>query len=581
MNASLDTSSPPFDFQTCHAKLLSVMNGTLAVGGVSNETLAQSGWIYDGPIGLLKDGLRGTITAITYKGCIELCGNATQLNSPTTALQLVTAWIFPLAILFNLPYDSLHIRKRRGTFAAVLHWLGSPQTAMTATIFNFDQIRKCHAEAVGGRENTYYVLSCFNQFQLPKEPDGSGRLSAEFMSALVYGLFRPLSDGAKDGDAENHDIEYTKQLLAVLAKQLRLLRRRGVIPTMLSLGSYLIAFILAIYLAFGEVGDGVDVTSLILGLLFSWLPMLLICTVIDRNPISSDRTAALMSRWLYNVNAVLDWKLRRGRDRTRQEPDWWQDEIPAHFEIGDFIGQGRRLEYAGLVEAVLSTMEKECRHKPHALPVGDSGDRAVDFKAYEDLATAVRARHARRRPGLWFWSAIRALFLVWFPVLMAFVVAYTSPTVGMGCWSGPLLMWGALSSFSWFVSLFKRSSGLWLTRVCHFANGAALLFLVFFTCLTLSGAMSNCYCTTSSMSSALPYPGGYMTFESYEFVRDRYDVTVPWAMAASLGFALTLAVFFVEIICWVKCQHLWKLKSERDRVIRRDAKPRANLDWLE
>ena len=44
------------------------MNGTLTVKGVSNATLAASGWIWDGPIGGLKKSFpRHLITAITYK----------------------------------------------------------------------------------------------------------------------------------------------------------------------------------------------------------------------------------------------------------------------------------------------------------------------------------------------------------------------------------------------------------------------------------------------------------------------------------------------------------------------------------
>jgi hypothetical protein len=221
---------------------------------------------------------------------MELCGNNTEMNTPETALGIIATWIFPLAILFSLPYDSLHLKKLPGTVAAVSNWLGSPQTAMTATIFNFDQIRKCHRQAGRAGEDTYYVLSCFNQFELPLRADDSVP-NDQLITTLIYGLFRPLRDGPMNTDPENTDIEYTKQLLAALAAQLRLLRRRGVIPTMLSLLTFLVAFVISVVLAFGEIGEGIDVTSLTLGLLYSWLPMLVICTIIDRNPVSSERTA--------------------------------------------------------------------------------------------------------------------------------------------------------------------------------------------------------------------------------------------------------------------------------------------------
>jgi hypothetical protein len=227
-------------------------------------------------------------------GCVELCGDKTQMNTPESALNMAATWIFPLSILFCLPYESLHTKKWRETMSAVSSWLGSPQTALAATIFNFDQIRICHRQAKrlrrNGADDAYYVLSCFNQFQLPKT-DGGTQGEDPFLETLVYGLFRPLRVGDEIDLPINRDIEYTRQLLAALALQLRMLRRRGVIPTLLSLGSFLLAFIFSIVLAFAEVGKAVNVTPLTLGLLYTWLPLLVICSIIDRNPVSSERTA--------------------------------------------------------------------------------------------------------------------------------------------------------------------------------------------------------------------------------------------------------------------------------------------------
>ncbi|KAK0621830.1 hypothetical protein B0T17DRAFT_600607 [Bombardia bombarda] len=560
-------SSPAYEFSSCQATLGGIQNGTLTVLGINSTNLATSGWIWDGPIALLnKNFPREDITAITYKGCVELCGDYTELNTPKTALGIITTWIFPLAILFSLPFESLHLRKLHGTLAAVSNWLGSPQTAMTATIFNFDQIRKCHRRAERGvREDTYYVLSCFNQFELPMR---GGSLDDEFAATLVYGLFRPLRDGAANRRPGNADIEYTRQLLAALAAQLRLLRRRGVVPTMLSLGTFLVASVISIVLAYGEIVEGIDVTSMVLGLLYSWLPMLVICTIIDRNPVSSERTAELMSRWLYNVNVVRTWRTKGVANMPAPGPDgWWDNEVPPHFRIEGFIGQGRRMQYCGLVHAMLS-----CVKEPHRI------DDAAGLRRYDELARDVVTRLDGRRPGLWYSSALRAMFLVWVPILMAFVVAFTSPTVGLGCWSGSFLVFGGLGSFSWVVSVCKKDCGPKLRGLCHAVNMLSVVFVVFITGLVLTGGMSNCYCSTTWF--AYPLSGGYMTFESFEAVRAHYDVTVPWALAASVGFGLALVVFLVEIFWWVKCKHLWKTQ-ERERPIPLDTPVRANMDWLQ
>jgi hypothetical protein len=131
---------------------------------------------------------------------------------------MAATWIFPLAILLSLPYDSLYRNRISNTLAALSNWLGSPQTALTTTIFNFRQMRDCHQEVQGlGTDSedshylyaAYYVLSCFNQF------DGL-QLTAnhnERLRVLVYGLFLPFSIQRNQQGIVPQDIELTRQLL--------------------------------------------------------------------------------------------------------------------------------------------------------------------------------------------------------------------------------------------------------------------------------------------------------------------------------------------------------------------------------
>ncbi len=186
----------------------------------------------------------------------------------------------------------------------MLNWLGSPQTALTATIFNFRQIRDSHRRAQR-RANTlkatqynaaYFVLSCINQFDGLKLgfQDDAHTIPDWMLSLLVYGLFRPVSrDKAPNGQDKAQDIEATEKLLAMLAFQLRMLRRRGVIPMLASLGVFLIAFIFSVILTFAELGSGSNSFSfsLAFGLLMTWLPLLVVFSIVDRNPVSSERSA--------------------------------------------------------------------------------------------------------------------------------------------------------------------------------------------------------------------------------------------------------------------------------------------------
>ncbi len=297
-----------YNWSDCEIAVQRIIDGKDTVNGVDNSTIND--YLYSGPVrGLNPNFPRQDYLAVTYEGCQKICGNPIALNDPPTALALVASWVFPLAILLGLPYESLHQGKFHRTLIAVLNWLGSPQTSLTATIFNFRQLRQSHRRVLQDVANrrryvpscaAYFVLCSLNQFHLDESDllgnsgsgngnrnggDGHGRNAPRLLDVLMYGVFRPLSR------QETLDVQLTNQLLMQLAFQLRMLRRRGVIPMLANLATFLVAFIFSVVLAFAELGDETTPFSLAFGLLMTWLPLLVVFTIVDRNPVSSERTA--------------------------------------------------------------------------------------------------------------------------------------------------------------------------------------------------------------------------------------------------------------------------------------------------
>jgi hypothetical protein len=213
-------------------------------------------------------------------------------------MTIAATWIFPLALLLSLPFESGIL----ATLAAISNWLGSPQTSLTATLWNVVQINRCHN--VGRSRNAvddvqiwtdmHYVLSCFNQYSLPTRP--SGDFDPDFLRALVYGLLRPVSKVTDANEQrEVKEVALTKELLSELAFQLRLQRRRGVLPNFMSLAVFIASFAFSVAQAFTDAGSNYPVLTLTSALLYSWLPMLVIFIIVDRNPNSCERSA-----WVYS-----------------------------------------------------------------------------------------------------------------------------------------------------------------------------------------------------------------------------------------------------------------------------------------
>jgi len=309
--AAFASATEPYD--QCRILVEGIIAGTATYNNLTNETFWDSPFWYSGPvpglnpeyprwqfITLTKAGksiwcthsaLALLLTKRRQKGCDELCQPVVQYNEASTGLALTATWVFPLTILLALPYDSLHKRKFSDTMVTALNWLGSPQTALTATIFNFRNIRDCHRHCRADKNldptwnDIFYVLSVFNQFDIPVHDKNA----KEFITMLMYGLFRPVSKNTP-GFAGRDDRRMTAELLNELAMALRMLRRRGVIPTLSSLGTFLVAFVISVVLSFADV-RGSTVNFLVLGLMFGWLPILVVFTIVDRNPVSSGRSA--------------------------------------------------------------------------------------------------------------------------------------------------------------------------------------------------------------------------------------------------------------------------------------------------
>ncbi|KAK0701906.1 hypothetical protein B0T26DRAFT_757879 [Lasiosphaeria miniovina] len=290
------------------------------VSGVDNTTLPN--YLYSGPVDRLWD--RSVVPnnfsqgdpyfVVTQEGCERICKGGAQLNPPQTAISIV----FPLTVLLSLPFESSHgghfWRAVHNTLASTSVWLGSPPTALASALFELHQVGQCSARTRRPRNagvsaqlqrDAYFVLMCANQFHIP--PARADVL----LRALFYGLARALSarpDVTGPGaEREQKEMALAARLLGEMAAQLRALQAGNVKRTLVSLGTFVAAFVFASVLAFGDFGESTTIFILSLGLLFCWLPMLVALTCVIPNRVSPERQRELLSRWLYNNAAIEAW----------------------------------------------------------------------------------------------------------------------------------------------------------------------------------------------------------------------------------------------------------------------------------
>jgi hypothetical protein len=437
---------------------------------------------------------------LTCTGCRVLCNDPVDWywdSDKTLTLGIISNWVLPIiALVAALPYDSLHATSARTswfdnrfwkTLGVLSNWLGSPQTALTATLFNIHQIRKCFQETLPSsrrasendhlKKDAYYVLCCLGQFKiLERDP--------RLLETLVLGLFKPVyrvDDGADvPKPIEEMQKRWTGELLTALAFQLRMLRRRGVYPTFLSIFLFFIAYAVSLASAFGYLGERTTAHSLAFGILISWFPLLVLFAIIDRNPISADRSRIVIARWLWNVEAVREWANSVTDPSSEVRPSWWspeeeeasKGEDSAHkgrFDdyIGQFVGQGRETGYNGLAYAVLQSICDEPTN-PHMTKL-------------DEITERIEERLAGPRPPAWWMLAVASLALVWLEIGMALLISVNIPTVGLGCRATSYLIYAGFSSLAWLIHLlpgFARP-GTRRKALLHVISGLSMLVLFF------------------------------------------------------------------------------------------------------
>lgn len=179
-------------------------------------------------------------------------------------------------------------------------------------------------------------------------------------------------------------------------------------------------------------------------------------------PEGADYNSELISRWLYNVEAVKTWTSQAGNDPNTI--GWWQDntKIPQALKIDVFIGQGRKIQFCGL---------------PHALLEASA---TVDFHTETNLSRCAKKAANRLKgwkPKAWYVVAVLSFLLVWCAIMSAFAIHFTAPTIGLGCRSLTYLLFGAFSSVSWVIQFSKRPPQ-WALWVSYVSNTLAILTLL-------------------------------------------------------------------------------------------------------
>ncbi|OCK77644.1 hypothetical protein K432DRAFT_407131 [Lepidopterella palustris CBS 459.81] len=430
------------------------MRTNLTQCGIHYMANPELSWIY-GYNGTTK-GIRPNFASqVTFKGCETLCGAGIDWYQWTTASATITTWILPVVgMMLQAPFESNAFKR---TLLATIRWVGSPMASLAYILWNIKVSGKCalmvdmavrYEDQIPGEKSdfasirdSFYILMTMNQYtmnaraSMRKESEGLLRIVLFSKDLRLLGTDSPLNATREK-----------------LAQELRKGRKRGVVPVFISTMWFLFALAISIQSAFGYLGENTTAHDLALGFLLSWLPVLILGSIVDRNPVAADD----MRR---KLNELVDLVRRSLQDDTiRQEfinsfknqpeaermKEWVENVhrrcgFMTNFFVG-FAGQGRIPWHYGAAHPILSDIE--------GCYIARRGRNWLDNE--EEARTNLVMGPVDEGGLLWFdlrelWQILSSVLIVTFTIAGAFILSFFTPTVGLGCRSGGYLIFTCLT----------------------------------------------------------------------------------------------------------------------------------------
>ncbi|KAF2095623.1 hypothetical protein NA57DRAFT_26158, partial [Rhizodiscina lignyota] len=494
---------------------------------------------YSGPVRLVPPNAS---SQITYSGCVALCGTGNNWYDWSISSSFITTWILPiLGTLLQAPFESNAFWR---TIQAICRWVGSPMSSLAYVLWNIKVSGKCAMfvdmsapydgplpdmeSDFASMRDSFYLLMNINQYKMKplismtKEAEGLLRIALFSKNLQLIGSRKTLN-----------------QMRQKLARELRSNRRRGVVPVFISTLWFLFSLGISIQSAFGFLGNNTQAHDLAIGLFMGWFPVLILCSIVDRNPVASDDIRKKLNKLVDLVCVSLEDEENRQAfiNSFHDLPEahimtHWVRKISeqTHLIKGNyftgFAGQGRVRFHYGAAHAILIDIEKAY--------IADYGR---NWLANERVARANLVLGHVDRSFVWFdgrqcWQILGAISCVGGTIAGAFILSYFTPTVGLSCRSGGYMVFGVVATallvaefLIWaytspdtvrknIKALRQLNARRWF-EYCFFIPVEAFncAWLIYLFLAQTTGAFVNCACQASTWSPR----GGYLDFNVWQY----------------------------------------------------------------
>lgn len=493
--------------------------------------------------------------AISYAEVHARCGYSGGFYSWQQISDTLTTWILPIiGLIVQMPWESNH---RFHTMLMIFRWMGSPFASLTYILWNIRVMARCatmvdlacpahftdtdEESMFAKARDSFSILAVMNQYKVSdKLPMDEEELRRHIRIAL-FGT--DMDNGVFGLDNKRKEV----------AAELRRLRKRGVVPVLISLLWFLVALAISIYQAFADVGDNATAHNLALGLLVGWLPVLVTASIVDRNSVDSEHCCKLLNQLMRRVH-------------------------PYDGTFTKFVGQGRSRWHYGVAHGLVLRLESGPQVRPidwHTFATSEIPD--------EDRFSLIYFSK---------WEYVH-MFLAWLAlgmsVLGAFYISYNTPTVGLGCRSFSYVIYLSIATFTGSLELILyplmyrpmhshpgnppiKQQGLWaylsskrfrsnLNTFLYIIDfiSAIILFTILF--MQTTGGYNTYFCKSSQIGGK----GGYIVFNGTAYVKTYFNAETYWMIGSIISSAVPCLGITYCVRQWLTQSFLWSSDIEKAR----------------
>lgn len=302
-----------------------------------------------------------------------------------------------------------------------------------------------------------------------------------------------------------------------------------------------------------------------MGLALSWIPPLVIASVVDRNLTATKDLRRKFNVLLADVRQMLDLEieLRGSESNNSEEPTGdvhrLVEELAEEFFV-EFAGQGRVHWHRGVASSILASVEKYAKSRGNRdwLPQSKGSLISIDVN---------RMRGFDQPDYGSVWQAIGAMAVIYGNIFCGFAISYITPTVGVGCRSGGYMIFAILTMSVSILELTiwrltqasskARNVGLWCVRAFEFINTC---WLIWITLAQTFGFYQTCEC----LSSAWDPRAGYIHFD-HEAEDVNSEVEITWITSTVVACCILILSLGYIIVEWCLQSHMATLSYAKAR----------------